>query len=76
VVSYLRVEMDHFEYRNRRLHCEGVPVEELARTYGTPLYVYSEATLVHHLTQIQKAFAEADPLLCSRERRLPLRRGE
>ncbi len=56
--------MDHFEYRERKLHCEHVSIDELARTYGTPLYVYSEATLVHHLGQIQKAFAEADPLIC------------
>ena len=55
--------MDHFQYRERKLHCEGVSIDELARIYGTPLYVYSEATLVHHLEQIQKAFAEADPLI-------------
>jgi diaminopimelate decarboxylase len=56
--------MDHFEYRDRNLFCEGVPVEELAKTYGTPLYVYSEATLVHHLKQIQTAFAPANPIIC------------
>ena len=56
--------MDHFHYRERVLFCEDVPVSELARVYGTPLYVYSEATLVHHLTSIQKAFADANPLIC------------
>ncbi|MFM7538941.1 MAG: diaminopimelate decarboxylase [Planctomycetota bacterium] len=56
--------MDHFHYRDRVLFCEDVPVSELARVYGTPLYVYSEATLVHHLTSIQKAFADANPLIC------------
>ena len=56
--------MDHFEYRDGTLHCEEVPVGELAEQYGTPLYVYSEATLVHHLKQIQAAFAEADPIIC------------
>jgi diaminopimelate decarboxylase len=56
--------MDHFEYRDRNLFCEGVAVEELAKTYGTPLYVYSEATLVHHLKQIQTAFAPANPIIC------------
>lgn len=56
--------MDHFAYRNRSLYCEDVPVAELAREYGTPLYLYSEATLVHHLTQIQTAFAEAKPIIC------------
>ncbi len=56
--------MDHFAYRHRSLYCEDVPVAELAREYGTPLYLYSEATLVHHLTQIQTAFAEAKPIIC------------
>lgn len=56
--------MDHFEYRDRALFCEEVPVAELAEQYGTPLYVYSQATLVHHLKQIQTAFAEASPLIC------------
>src|SRR6266581_4414350 len=56
--------MDHFHYRNRILHCEDVPVAELAATYGTPLYIYSQATLLHHLNQIQTAFAVAKPLIC------------
>ncbi|MFL5341209.1 MAG: diaminopimelate decarboxylase [Gemmataceae bacterium] len=56
--------MDHFHYRDRVLHCEDVPVSELATTYGTPLYVYSSATLVHHLKQVQTAFAPAAPLIC------------
>jgi diaminopimelate decarboxylase len=56
--------MDHFHYRNRILHCEHVPVRQLAEVYGTPLFVYSKATLLHHLSQIQKAFAAVDPLIC------------
>jgi diaminopimelate decarboxylase len=56
--------MDHFTYRNRTLHCEEIPVAQLADIYGTPLYVYSQATLLHHLREIQTAFAEAKPLIC------------
>jgi diaminopimelate decarboxylase len=56
--------MDHFEYRDGTLHCEDVPVGELAEQYGTPLYVYSESTLLHHLRQIQTAFAPAEPIIC------------
>jgi diaminopimelate decarboxylase len=56
--------MDHFEYRDRTLYCEEVPVPELAETYGTPLYVYSQATLLHHLKEVQTAFAEAKPIIC------------
>lgn len=56
--------MDHFEYRDCKLFCEDVPVAELAATYGTPLYVYSHATLLHHLKEIQTAFAAAKPIIC------------
>src|SRR5437588_10540090 len=56
--------MDHFHYRHRVLTCEEVPVRFLAETYGTPLWVYSKATLLHHLHQLQRAFAEVAPLIC------------
>src|SRR4051794_22746217 len=56
--------MDHFTYQQRILHCEDVPIPELANAYGTPLYVYSKATLLYHLGQLQRAFAAVDPLIC------------
>src|SRR6267154_3745469 len=56
--------MDYFSYRERVLTCEDVPVPALAETYGTPLYVYSKKTLLHHLSQLQTAFAQANPLIC------------
>jgi diaminopimelate decarboxylase len=55
--------MDHFNYHNRVLYCEQVAVRTLAETYGTPLYVYSKGTLLHHLRQLQTAFAEVRPLI-------------
>ena len=56
--------MDHFHYRDRVLFCEDVPVPDLAEAYGTPLWVYSRATLLHHLGALQTAFAAAEPLIC------------
>jgi diaminopimelate decarboxylase len=56
--------MDHFSYKNRVLHCEDIPVSALAEKYGTPLYIYSRATLLHHLRQLQQAFIEVEPLIC------------
>ncbi len=56
--------MDHFAFRNRNLHCENIPVAKLAEQYGTPLYIYSKATLLHHLHQIQEAFSDVNPLIC------------
>jgi diaminopimelate decarboxylase len=56
--------MDHFSYRQRILHCEDAPVPALVEKFGSPLYVYSKATLLHHLKQLQTAFAELNPLIC------------
>jgi diaminopimelate decarboxylase len=56
--------MDYFHYKNGLLHCEDVPVPALADKFGTPLYVYSQRTLLHHLAQIQRAFAAVEPLIC------------
>lgn len=56
--------MDYFHYQNNALFCEEVPVAELAAKYGTPLWIYSKRTLLHHLKQIQTAFAAVDPVLC------------
>jgi diaminopimelate decarboxylase len=56
--------MDHFSYRDRVLYCEDVPVPVLAQTYGTPLFVYSQSMLLHHLGQLQRAFAVVEPLIC------------
>jgi len=56
--------MDWFEYRNGQLFCEEVNLDELAATMGTPLYVYSQRTLLYHYQTLAGAFAELDPLLC------------
>jgi diaminopimelate decarboxylase len=56
--------MDHFHYRDRTLHADEVPVPLLAETYGTPLFVYSQKTLLHHLAQLKRAFAAVQPLIC------------
>jgi len=56
--------MDFFKYRDGELHCEDVPASELAEKFGTPLYVYSKATMLDHLAKIKEAFAAADPVVC------------
>lgn len=40
--------MDHFEYRDGVLHAEDVTVEAIAQAVGTPVYIYSRATLTRH----------------------------
>src|SRR3954453_9415375 len=56
--------MDHFNYKNGELYCEDVPAEKIAREVGTPVYVYSKATFLHHYRQIRDAFAEVNPTIC------------
>ena len=40
--------MDHFAYRDGILHAEDVPVPTIAGQTGTPVYIYSRATLARH----------------------------
>ncbi len=56
--------MDYFEYQNGELYCENVPVATIAAEVGTPVYIYSAATLKHHYRAICDAFVKIDPLVC------------
>jgi diaminopimelate decarboxylase len=47
--------MDHFEYRDGVLHAEDIPLPRIAEEIGTPVYVYSRATLERHA----QVFADA-----------------
>ncbi|MET0238512.1 MAG: diaminopimelate decarboxylase [Sphingobium sp.] len=40
--------MDHFDYRDGVLHAEDVPLPVIAEQVGTPVYIYSRATLERH----------------------------
>ena len=54
--------MNHFEYRDGRLHAEDVDLAHLAEVVGTPVYVYSTATLERHYRVFEDAFP-ADGLI-------------
>jgi diaminopimelate decarboxylase len=56
--------MHHFEYRDNRLFAEDVPVADLAEQYGTPLYIYSTATLRRHFQAFDSAFDRIPHLTC------------
>jgi diaminopimelate decarboxylase len=56
--------MDYFAFKNGRLHCEDVDVETIAQQVGTPVYIYSAATLEHHYRELTKAFGELEPTIC------------
>ena len=40
--------MDHFQIIDGVLHAENVPLTRIAEDIGTPVYVYSQATLQRH----------------------------
>lgn len=55
--------MNHFRYREGALHCEDVPLAAIAEAVGTPVYVYSSATLERHYRVFKDAFAPREVLV-------------
>ena len=49
--------MDHFEFRNGVLHAEDTDLTAIAEAVGTPVYVYSRATLARHARVFRDALA-------------------
>ena len=56
--------MHDFRYVGKKLFCEGVAVEALARRFGTPLYVYSQHTLTDHFQKLDRALSPVEHLVC------------
>lgn len=56
--------MDHFLYRNGQLFAEDVPVAEITAAVGTPVYIYSTATLLRHFGLFDQALAAMPHLVC------------
>ncbi|WP_411838396.1 diaminopimelate decarboxylase [Paracoccus sp. ME4] len=56
--------MDHFLYKNGELHAEDVPLSCIASQVGTPVYVYSAATLTRHFGLFRQALDWTDHLVC------------
>ncbi|MDA8082752.1 MAG: diaminopimelate decarboxylase [Nitrospiraceae bacterium] len=56
--------MHFFTYKGNELYAEDVPVRTLAATYGTPLYIYSAATLQRHFNAYDEAFAGFPHIIC------------
>jgi diaminopimelate decarboxylase len=52
--------MDHFQHRDGALLCEDVPLAEIAEAVGTPVYVYSSATMLRHVRVFNEALAGID----------------
>ena len=56
--------MDHFQLKHGELACEDVPLAEIAAEVGTPVYVYSSATMCRHVEALRSALDPlAEPLI-------------
>jgi len=56
--------MDHFNAKDGRLFAEDVEVQALAAQYGTPLFVYSRATLERHYKAYANSMPQRELLVC------------
>lgn len=57
--------MDYFNYQqDGQLWAEEIPLADLADRFGTPLYVYSRATLERHWHAFDQAVADHPHLIC------------
>ncbi len=56
--------MNHFQRKRGVLHAEGIPLDALAARYGTPLYVYSTATLTRHWKVLHRSLRGVRHVVC------------
>lgn len=56
--------MDFFQYKKEQLYVEDLPVKQLAEEFGTPLYIYSRATLERHWHAFDSALGKHPHLIC------------
>ena len=56
--------MDHFHYVDGRLHAEDVPLDAIVEAVGSPVYVYSRATLERHYGLFEEALQGQRRLIC------------
>ncbi|MFT5789550.1 MAG: diaminopimelate decarboxylase [Shewanella sp.] len=56
--------MDHFIYQAEELYAEQCQVAALAKQHGTPLYIYSRATLERHWHAFNNAVVNHPHLIC------------
>ncbi len=52
--------MDYFNYKNGELYAEDVPLRDIASEIGTPVYVYSQATILRHVEVFREALRNLD----------------
>ena len=56
--------MNAFDYRNGQMYADDVPVTDLARRFGTPLFIYSRSHIRQQYRGLVEAMAPVKPLVC------------
>lgn len=56
--------MDYFTYQNQQLFAENVAVADIVAQHGTPVYIYSRATLERHWHAFDRAAGDRPHLVC------------
>jgi diaminopimelate decarboxylase len=56
--------MHHFQYKGNELYAEDVAVKDIVAKVGSPVYIYSQATLERHFLAMDQAFAAAPHTIC------------
>lgn len=56
--------MHYFHYVHDELFCENVPVRLICEHVGTPVFIYSRATLERHFSIFCEPFLPVDHLIC------------
>jgi len=56
--------MQAFQYQDHELFCEGVPVSDIVRKVGSPVYVYSRQRLISNFKAVEAGLSAKDHLVC------------
>jgi len=54
----------HFQYKGDELYAEDVAIKDIVAAVGSPVYIYSQATLERHYRAFDDAFAGAPHTIC------------
>ena len=56
--------MNHFQYKGSELYAEDVAIKDIVAKVGSPVYIYSHATLTRHFRAFDDAFAGVPHTIC------------
>jgi diaminopimelate decarboxylase len=56
--------MNHFQYKGNELYAEDVAIKDIVAKAGSPVYIYSHATLERHFNAFDQAFSAMPHTIC------------